>query len=286
MNQHQEETPSTDDPRQPVSPPIALRSLAAILDLAIITIVVLTLSVGPWQLSRAYLPGGMGIGFLNPKWLLPIPLIILLTPLVYYTVPGGRNGSTPGRRICGMNVVAKSEGAIGYIRAAARYVGSCFVAACVAIGVLIATTSADYSLESEPATSVSNEPALVVQGTWEFDAETMRTTSQYKEQIALAQSRGDSHEEAVERAERILATFAEQTYSISERAIELSNGRQSMTADYHIATVNGARIVIVTTKDDGSETRTAMQIIDDDHIAIADDREPDTPYWIFRRVDD
>jgi uncharacterized RDD family membrane protein YckC len=119
--------------------PLGSRAVAMLIDLAIVSLGVILVSLGPMHLSEARLPSSGGVMFLHPVWLLLLPVIVILIPLGYHSVCVARFSATPGKQLLRLKVVrSTTHRRIGLGRAAARYAASYLSAVPLGAGYVMA----------------------------------------------------------------------------------------------------------------------------------------------------
>ncbi len=121
-------------------------------------------------------------------------------------------------------------------------------------------------------------------GTWEFDPEAMRKTSEFKQQIELLESRGYSQRDANQRAERAFATLSAMRYVFTDQTISIGKRDRYITVAYHIVSETEDTIVLKITESEKAGSRTTIRIVDADHLVVSDDSRPDVPVWTFKRA--
>jgi hypothetical protein len=140
------------------------------------------------------------------------------------------------------------------------------------------------SVEGGEQGSLSVEPSIALLGTWEFDPEAMRKTSEFKQQIELLESRGSSRQEANQRTESAFAKMSALRHVFTKQTISLGKDDQVLSFSYHIVSEADDTVVIETTRLKEADIYTTVRIVDIDHLVISDDSRPDVPVWTFKRV--
>ena len=140
--------------------------------------------------------------------------------------------------------------------------------------------------ESGKTRRPSIKPPRAILGTWHFDPDQMRKTSEFSQQIELLESRGYSHRDASRKGESAFATLSAMEYVITDRTLNIGRHNRYVTVEYRIESETEETVVIKSTESEKVGSYTTIRIVDDDHIVISDDSRPDVPVWTFKRVFD
>lgn len=127
--------------RKPAS--LRRRFLAGVIDLFIAGAISLFLAAVPWLLSRpihhetsanrSAIESKTSSGkittpvvtFLEPHWLLLLPIVSFVPPLLYHSILINRRSATIGKNICHIRVISSSGKKLGFLHPTVRFIASC-----------------------------------------------------------------------------------------------------------------------------------------------------------------
>jgi len=142
------------------------------------------------------------------------------------------------------------------------------------------------SAENGKTRSPVVKPAHAILGTWDFDPEAMRKTSEFRQQIELLESRGYPRRDASQRAESAFATLSTMKYVITDQTISIGKQDHYLKVAYRIESDTEGTVVIKSTEGDKAGNYTTIRIVDKDHMVVSDDSRPNVPVWTFKRAVD
>lgn len=141
MSENPYETPGTvaeeEWARHPRPALLRYRTLAAVIDFVVVGLLVAVISYPIVLLSGARFSES-GMMFLHAKWLVALPIILLIVPLAYHAMCVARFSATPGKKLMHIKVIHTVHPRISYACALTRYLASCISAGCLCVGYLVA----------------------------------------------------------------------------------------------------------------------------------------------------